>query len=115
MEPAGKVMMRTIVGFSLLFALLATSSARAVTFTAKAEDGTVTIYSTTTKPEVCEPWVRFTYLEEGQRKDGFTSCGRHEIKPGKNAEVCHFSNPRIVAPLLKGDVIPDCASTPKKP
>lgn len=110
-------MMRNVFGFALLFGLLAASSAHAVTFTAKAEDGTVTIYSTKTdtKPAYCDPWVKFTFLQDGQRKDGFTSCGRHEIKPGKNMEVCHFSNPQIVAPLLKGDVTPDCSSTPKKP
>jgi hypothetical protein len=100
--------MRTTLCLAFALGFIAASNAHAATFTAKAEDGSVTIYSTAKKPEYCGVYVRFTYLSDGQRKDGFTSCGKTTVKPGKNVELCRFSNPQIVAPLLKGDVISEC-------
>ena len=105
-------MMRKTLGLILLFGLLVASNAEAATFTAKAEGDTITIYSTSTKPEYCGAVVKFTYLSEGQRKEGWTSCGKITTKPGKNVEACHFTNPQIVAPLIKGDVDVECP--PKK-
>lgn len=81
-------------------ALLAAPHAMAAKFSAKADEGVVIVYSTSTKAEHCRVMANFTYLENGKREEGWTSCGDVITKPGKDIEVCRFEDPRVVAPLI---------------
>ena len=92
--------------FFTLFAalvLIPASGALAATFTAKAEEGVITVFSTSKKAELCSARVNFTYLENGERKSGFTSKAYFKTTPGKHVKEWEFRNPGIVAPLLTGD------------
>jgi hypothetical protein len=84
------------------------SAANAATFTAEAKEGSVTIYSSSKEAAFCGPWVKFTYLENGKRVPGMTSCGRRNIKPGEHVKVCAFHHPAIIAPILDGPVLVKC-------
>jgi hypothetical protein len=102
----------------LIFAaLIAVSSpARAAKFTAKAEEGRITVYSTSTKPEHCNVVAKFTYLENNKREEGWTACGNSGdvvTEPGKNVEVCRFEDPRIVAPMITEVAVKGCADKKK--
>jgi hypothetical protein len=82
---------------------------------AKAEGNSVAIFSSTDKALPCEANIKFTYLDHGERKNGWTSCGYFTSKPGKDVEVCRFTNPALIAPVLDGGVIGGCGQGHESP
>jgi len=70
----------------------------------------VALLSSSKTAEKCWGGVNFTYFDtaKGKRDNGWTDCGKFITKPGKDVEVCGFSDPRLVAPEIKGDPVVGC-------
>lgn len=108
-------MLRIHLPVIVLAMLYTTASAMAATITAKAEDHTITVFSTSDKPERCSANVHFTYLQDGKREPGFTSKEFFTTVPGKDVKVWDFTNPALIAPIIDGAVDAHCGdAAPKK-
>ena len=89
------------------------SSAVGATFTAEAQEGDVSIYSTATKPEKCKAVAIFTYFDPKlvSREYGWTSCGDHAVLAGEKIKVCGLNRPDLIAPIVD-EVMGACENDP---
>jgi hypothetical protein len=76
---------------------------RGVTFETRAEDGRLSLFSTSAKPYNCELRVTFTYREpSGARKDGDWVCFKAERPAGKKVFLCTSTHENFVDTDVKG-------------
>ncbi len=79
---------------------------KAPTFRAVAKGNRVTIFYKATTAARCSAKVDISYLDEhGQPHPGTQSCQRFDLKPGKEAEMCHGESPDLVGATLTGPVV----------
>jgi hypothetical protein len=80
----------------------------AETFTAETGPNNFTVYNTSDKPRFCQVVVKFTFLREGKRENGETLCTKKLIPAGERVEVCAFSHPKMIEPILRGPLEVTC-------
>ena len=80
----------------------------AETLTAETGPNNFTVYNTSDKPRSCQVVVKFTFLREGKRENGDTVCLKKLIPAGERVEVCAFSHPQMVEPILRGPLEVTC-------
>lgn len=77
-------------------------------FSARAESGTLAIFSTAQAPRLCTADVVFSYLEKGKREFGRHICQNANIVAGRDVEVCRVTDAMIVEPKIEGPVNSTC-------
>lgn len=84
-----------------------TPAAWGATFSSETGPNSFTVYSTSEKPAVCAVVIRFTFVHNGERKDGNSVCTKKTIPAGEHVQVCAISHEKLVLPEVTA-LEPDC-------
>lgn len=93
----------TIRCFAVLALLGACAAAQAnTTFTTETGPHSIAAFSTSDKPARCEVHILFTFMHNGERKEGDTICTMKDVPAGENVEFCTVSHERMIEPIITG-------------